>query len=44
MEPPRGAAGGQGRPEVIYDREKFIFSEAVTYYEFAVDSLLREGL
>ena len=34
----------QGQPEVIYDREKFIFSEAVTYYEFTVDSLVREGL
>jgi hypothetical protein len=32
------------RPEVIFDREVFTFSEAVTYYEFAVDSLVREGL
>ncbi len=33
-----------GQPEIIYDREKFIFSEAITYFEFAVDSLVREGL
>jgi hypothetical protein len=29
---------------VVYDREKFTFAEAVTYWEFAVDSLAREGL
>jgi hypothetical protein len=33
-----------GNPVVVYDRDKFIFSEAVTYLEFAVDSLAREGL
>jgi len=33
-----------GAPAVVYDREKFTFSEAVTYWEFAVDSLAREGL
>jgi len=33
-----------GRPAVVYDREKFTFSEAVTYWEFAVDSIAREGL
>jgi hypothetical protein len=32
------------QPAVIYDRDTFIFSEAVTYFEFAVDSLVREGL
>ena len=31
-------------PAVVYDREKFTFSEAVTYWEFAVDSIAREGL
>lgn len=31
-------------PVVVWDREKFGFSEAVTYFEFAVDSLVREGL
>ncbi len=31
-------------PTVVYDRERFSFSEAVTYFEFAVDSLVREGL
>ncbi|MGB2694843.1 MAG: hypothetical protein WBD55_06595 [Dehalococcoidia bacterium] len=31
-------------PEVQWDREKFGFAEAVTYFEFAVDSLVREGL
>lgn len=30
-----------GSPKVVYDREEFIFSEAVTYYEFAVDSLAK---
>ncbi len=33
-----------GSPTVIYDREKFTFSEAITYFEFAVDNLAREGL
>lgn len=33
-----------GSPTVIYDREMFIFSEAITYFEFAVDSLVKEGL
>ena len=32
-----------GQPEIIYDREKFIFSEAVTYLEFTVDSLVKNG-
>jgi hypothetical protein len=32
-----------GQPEVIYDREKFSFSEAVTYLEFTVDSLVKNG-
>ena len=29
---------------VSFDRENFGFTEAVTYYEFAVDNLVREGL
>jgi hypothetical protein len=33
-----------GQPEIVYDREKFIFSEAVTYFEFAVDNIVREGV
>lgn len=33
-----------GSPRVVFDRENFIFSEAVTYYEFAVDSLVKHGL
>ncbi len=33
-----------GSPAVIYDRETFTFSEAITYFEFAVDSLVRERL
>jgi hypothetical protein len=33
-----------GLPAVVYDREKFTFAEAVTYWEFAVDSIAREGL
>ena len=32
------------QPEVQWDRETFGFSEAVTYFEFAVDSLVREEL
>jgi hypothetical protein len=33
-----------GSPKVIYDREEFIFSEAVTYYEFALDSLVKHEI
>lgn len=33
-----------GSPKVVYDREAFIFSEAVTYYEFAVDSLVKHEI
>jgi hypothetical protein len=33
-----------GAPAVIYDRETFTFSEAITYFEFAVDNLVKEGL
>jgi hypothetical protein len=33
-----------GQPEIVYDRDKFIFSEAITYYEFAVDSLVKNGV
>ena len=35
---------GEGPPAVHWDRETFGFSEAVTYFEFAVDQLVREGL
>ncbi len=31
-------------PTVVWDREVFAFSEAVTYFEFAVDNLVREEL
>ena len=31
-------------PELIWDREKFIFSEAITYYEFTVDQLVKQGV
>ena len=31
-------------PAVVWDRETFGFAEAVTYFEFAVDSLVREEL
>lgn len=33
-----------GSPKVVYDRDQFTFSEAVTYYEFAIDSLAKHGL
>jgi hypothetical protein len=34
-----------GKPVAVgFDREHFGFTEAVTYYEFAVDNLVREGL
>ena len=36
--------GDDGLFHVSYDRDTFSFSEAVTYYEFAVDTLVREGL
>ena len=35
---------GDKPPSVEWDRETFAFSEAVTYFEFAVDQLVREGL
>jgi hypothetical protein len=31
-------------PELIYDREKFSFAEAVTYWEFVVDNLVKQGV
>jgi len=35
---------GEPLPALHWDRETFGFSEAVTYFEFAVDQLVREGL
>jgi hypothetical protein len=35
---------GERQPEVIYDRDTFSFSEAVTYFEFAVDNLVKHEL
>ena len=32
------------QPSLHWDRETFAFSEAVTYFEFAVDQLVREGM
>lgn len=34
----------EGQPEIVYDREKFIFSEAITYFEFAVDNIVKAGI
>jgi hypothetical protein len=39
---PGGSEGGQ--PSLVWDRETFAFSEAATYFEFAVDQLVREGV
>jgi hypothetical protein len=33
----------EGVPELVWDREKFIFSEAVTYFEFTVDNLIKHN-
>ena len=33
-----------GQAEVVYDRERFIFSEAITYFEFAVDNIVKAGI
>ena len=33
-----------GQPEIVYDREKFIFSEAITYFEYAVDNIVKAGI
>ena len=33
-----------GQPEIVWDREKFSFSEAVTYFEFTIDRPLKAGL
>ena len=33
-----------GQPEIVWDRENFSFSEAVTYYEFTIDKLIKAGL
>jgi hypothetical protein len=39
------AGAGEGaQPTLVWDRETFAFSEAVTYFEFAVDQLVREGV
>ncbi len=35
---------GDKPPSLVWDRETFGFSEAVTYFEFAVDQLVGEGL
>jgi hypothetical protein len=35
---------GEQQPKLTWDRETFGFAEAVTYFEFAVDQLVREGL
>lgn len=35
---------GSGQPELVYDREKFIFSEAITYFEYAVDNIVKAGV
>ena len=35
---------GDEFPTLVWDRENFGFSEAVTYFEFAVDQLVAEGL
>jgi hypothetical protein len=35
---------GQPLPALTWDRQTFGFAEAVTYFEFAVDQLVREGL
>ncbi len=37
-------ASGEKQPTLHWDRETFAFSEAVTYFEFAVDQLVREGV
>ncbi len=31
-------------PRIVYDRETFSTSEAITYYEFALDSIVTAGL
>jgi len=33
-----------GSMTAVFDREEFIFSEAITYFEFAVDSLAKHEL
>ena len=33
-----------GQPEIVWERDKFIFSEAVTYYEFTVDNLIKHNI
>lgn len=38
------AEDGLSPTGVTFDRENFGFTEAVTYYEFAVDNLVREGI
>src|SRR3990170_6063814 len=38
------AVEGQPLPALTWDRETFAFSEAVTYFEFAFDPPVREGL
>ena len=33
-----------GKPEIEFERERFATSEAITYYEFTVDTALKAGV
>ena len=33
-----------GKPEVVLERERFSMSEAITYWEYTLDTALHEGL
>ena len=33
-----------GKPEITFTREKFAMSEALTYYEFTVDTAIAQGV
>jgi hypothetical protein len=33
----------EGKPEIVYSREKFALSEAITYYEFTLETAIDHG-
>jgi hypothetical protein len=34
----------EGTPKIEFKRDRFVMSEAITYYEFTVDTAIQQGL
>ncbi len=34
----------EGKPEIVFERERFSMSEAITYYEFTLESAVKNGI